>query len=195
MALERLLSSLERDAAQQVDALLAAARARAERVTRTADEQDARCKSETLEARERAQRAAVELALARARRAARGRVLEARARLLEQVFGAARDRLPAAADSQAFRAALPARLAAARACLGDSPAAVRCAPALLPALRELSRETEGLALQPDPAIATGFVVASCDGALEVDETLERRLRRRRPALAIAVLRALEEQAS
>jgi vacuolar-type H+-ATPase subunit E/Vma4 len=194
MGLERLLASLEHDAQVQADALLADARERAARATAEAHERATRRKDDTLAAREHAQRTAAELALARARRAGRARVLEARAHLLDQVFRAAQERLPAAAASAEFRATLPDRLAAARACFGGAPAVLRCAPQLLDPLRKAVGRANGVTLRADAGVATGFVLESTDGALAVDETLATRLAQQRQALAVAVLAALQAEA-
>jgi vacuolar-type H+-ATPase subunit E/Vma4 len=195
MGLDRLLASLEQDARNQADALLAGAREQAARAATEAHARVTRRKSETLAAREHARRTAAELAVARARRAARARVLEARARLLEQVFAAARERLPAAAASAQFLAAIPERLAVARACFGGAPVVLRCAPTLLGPLRNAVGTADGVTLAADPAVATGFVLVSPDGALAVDETLDTRLAQRRQELAVAVLAALGPEAA
>lgn len=195
MALERLLASLEHEATAQADALLAQARAAATRVAAASAERAAVRKRETLDARERAQRMHAELALARARRAARARVLEARARLLARVFAAAGDALAAAARSAAFTEALGQRLAAARVCLGEGDVVVRCAPALVEPIRQLVRGQREIAVRADAAVATGFVMATGDGAIAVDETLATRLSRRQQELALAVMAALDVRAS
>jgi vacuolar-type H+-ATPase subunit E/Vma4 len=178
----------------QAEALLAEARARAASITAAADERIGRRRSDALEAHERERRAAAELAVARSRRAARARLLAVRAGLLERVFAAATARLPDAAAGPAFRAELPARLAAARAALGDGPATLRGAPSLLATLRQMVKEGDGVAVRADPVVATGFVLASCDGALEIDETLATRLARRRQELALEIMRAIEADA-
>jgi vacuolar-type H+-ATPase subunit E/Vma4 len=192
MALDHLLASLERDATAEAAALLTEAKAGVARVTAAAEAHVARRRAETLGVREQELRAAAELAVARARRAARARVLDARARAIARVFAGVQARLPAAAGSAAFHATLPARLAAARACAGDAPVAVRCAPDLAPHMRSaLAGAAPAVAVQPDAAIATGFVLATTDGSLEVDETLEARLARRRQELTVDVARELE----
>jgi vacuolar-type H+-ATPase subunit E/Vma4 len=190
VALEHLLASLEREAVAQAESLVADARARAATATAAAEARVAGRRRELLDERERRQRATAETALVAARRAARGRALEARARLLERVFAVASARLPSVIGEDAFRAVLPARLAAARACLGGAPAVLRCAPSLATELRRRAKG-DGVAVEPDAAVATGFLVATRDGAVEVDETLQHALERRRPRLALDVVRALD----
>ena len=194
MALQDLLASLERDARADADTLLTEARARAAGLLSDADTRMTLRREETLHIAERARRAAGELAVALASRAARARVLEARARAIERVFAAVTAELPAALASPGYLQALPERLAAARGCLGDTPAAVRCAPPLLPAIRALAGSPP-LAVTADAAVGNGFVLAACDGSLAVDETLEARLTRRRAALVVEIARALDEAPS
>jgi vacuolar-type H+-ATPase subunit E/Vma4 len=192
MALDHLLASLERDATTEAAALLANARTEAASLTAEAAARITRRREATLGTQELALRAAAELAVAQARRAARARVLDARARAIGRVFTAVEERLPAVAVSPPFRGALAARLAAARACIGEGPAAIRCAPGLAPDLRRHIGGAKDLDVRPDPAVPTGFVLASGDGTLEVDETLSARLARRKQELAVEVARALEE---
>ena len=195
MALQDLLASLERDATAEADALLEAARARAASIAADAAARTAQRRRETLEVKERELVAAAELAAAQARRTARARTLQARERAIERVFAAVTAGLPDAAGSPAFLAALPARFAQARACVGETPGVVRSAPALVRALRKLAAGTEDLKVVADKAVATGFVLSAGDGSLDVDETLTARLARRRPQLAVDIAHALDEAAS
>ena len=195
MALQDLLASLERDATAEAKALIDTARARAASITADAAARATQRRREQLAEQERALLATTELATAQARRAARARALQARERAVERVFAAVTAALPDAAASPAFLAALPARLAQARDCVGETPAVLRCAPALAPELRKLAAGTEGLSVVADAAMATGFVLSLCDGSLDVDETLAARLARQRPLLTVAIARALDEAAS
>jgi vacuolar-type H+-ATPase subunit E/Vma4 len=191
MGLEHLLDALERDANAQIDQLLVQARAEADGVTAAATAALAQRRGAAAEARERTRRLEVEQAVTRARRSARRSVLEARERLLERVFTAARNALPAAAAGAGYRAGLPAALAGALAALGDAEAVIRCPE---PLVRDLERlrppATPPVQVVVDPAAGSGFRVASADGAVEVDDTLETRLDRLRPDLARQVLAQL-----
>ena len=191
MGLEHLLEALERDAKAQIEQLLAQARAEAEGVTAAMTAALAQRQGAAAAARERTRLHEVEQAVTRARRAARRSVLEARERLLERVFTAARSELPAAAAGSGYRAGLPAALAGALAAVGDEEVVIRCPEALVRDLERLRPSTTPRArVVVDPAAGSGFRLASADGAVEVDDTLETRLDRLRPELARRVLAQL-----
>ena len=190
MPLEHLLSALEREAGEQVHAILAAARAAAAAIAREAEERLGHQRSDVLGAREAELRGAAEAALDEARRAARAGVLEARARLLDRVFAAAREQLPAALASEAYRAALPGHVAEALRAMGDEPTVIRCPAALVPAVRAAVQRKE-TAVRSDPAAGSGVTAVATDGTIEVDNTLEGRLERLKPRLALEVLARLK----
>jgi vacuolar-type H+-ATPase subunit E/Vma4 len=191
MGLEHLLEALERDAKAQIEQLLAQARAEAEGVTAAMTAALAQRQAAAAEARERTRVIEVEQAVTRARRAARRSVLEARERLLERVFTVARSGLPAAAAGAGYRAGLPAVLAGALAAVGGEEVVIRCPEALVSDLERLRPPTTPRArVVLDPEAGSGFRVASADGAVEVDDTLESRLDRLRPELARRVLAQL-----
>jgi V/A-type H+-transporting ATPase subunit E len=190
MGLEHLLEALERDANAQIEQLLAQARAEADRLTAAATEtRERRCRAAD-EVRERSRLQEVERAVTLARRVARRSVLEARERLLDRVFTAARTELPAAAAGPAYRAALPAALAGALAAVGNEPAVIHCPKMLVRDLERL-RPADRSSIEVDAAVGSGFRLATVDGAVEVDDTLEARLDRLRPMLARRVLARLE----
>ncbi len=192
MPLDHLLAALERDATAQAERLVAEARATADRLTSAAVEAIECRRGETLGAHEREQRAVVQAALSAARRGARGDVLEARERLLDRVFAAARTALPQALAHPAYRAALPERLAAALACVEEGgEAAVRVPAALAADVRTAVSGNGLMTVRVDHAAGSGFRLATADGTLEVDDTLETRLDTQRPRLARDVLRQLE----
>lgn len=191
MPLEQLLAGLERDARAQADAELAEARATATGIARDADERLARRRGEALGVREAELRGAAEVALARTRREARRRVLEAREALLERVLAAARSLLPGAVTAEAYRTALPAQLAEALRAVGDGAAVIRCLPALVPAVEATLARHPQLAVQGDPAAPPGLTVVTADGAMEVDDTLDGRLDRMRVRLALDLIARLE----
>jgi vacuolar-type H+-ATPase subunit E/Vma4 len=192
MPLDHLLAALERDATAQAEHLMAQARATADQLTSAAAEAIERRRGETLGAHEREQRAVVQAALSAARRAARRDVLEARERLLDRVFAATRSALPQALAHQAYRAALPQRLAAALSCVEDAgEAALRVPAALAADVRAAISGNGRVTVRVDHTAGSGFRLATADGILEVDDTLETRLDTQRPRLARDVLRQLE----
>lgn len=193
MALDHLLAALERDATASVERLLAEARAEAERLraeaTATADQRrDAEVARARRERRER-----MEEELGAVRRAARREVLGARERLAGRLDAAVRAALPAALGRPEYQAALPARVAAALACLPeDERVAVRAAAALVPSIRTAWPAERELALTPDEGIGNGFRVTSADGAIEVEETLEAAYAAQRGVLVREALASLGE---
>lgn len=191
MSLDRLLAALEQDARAQAERVLAEARAEAERVTREGEERTGGRRRERLDARAAECRASAAATLSETRRLARQTALDARQRLLARVFDGVASGLSAAAETGAYRTALPRYLAEALAGTGGAPAVIRCPPALLDDCRRLAAGRPGVTVVADPAVGAGFRVVTTDGAVEIDGTLEARLAQERPRLALAVLRALE----
>jgi vacuolar-type H+-ATPase subunit E/Vma4 len=191
--LDTLLATLEREAAAETERVVAEARARAAAVTAEGDARCTRRRAEVLARREAEGRAALLRDLAGARRDARATVLAARDRLLARIFAAVRAALPAAAGTTASRATLGADVAQALAFVGARPVVAHCPPALASELARLAKANGRLTVSPDPTIAAGFRLVTTDGALEVDDTLEGRLERLRPRLALAALAELGTQ--
>ncbi len=188
--IDALLASLEREADAEIERVRSDARARAAALTSQAADRSKQKREATLGQREEEGRAALERALAGARHAARGRVLEARGALLERLFGELRAALPAIIGTAAYRAALPAAFTRTLAFAGDQAVIVHCAPALAALLRPLVKSHGGLTIHPDPELGAGFRIATTDGVLEVDGTLEGRAELLRPRLALEALAAL-----
>lgn len=194
MALEHLLTLLERQAAAQADAALAAARERAERIKADAATRLEQRRATAASARADELRKATEREVAAAQRRARHAVLEARQRLLDRVFEAAAAELPKAARRPEFLERLPLDVAEARSYLGDGAATVRCHPDLAPAVQQVVAADSRLTVVADPAAGSGVRLVSEDGSVEVDHTLEARLAQLRPQLALDVLHMLEKPA-
>jgi len=191
MALENLIQVLRREADAEVAAIQAAARAEAEAI-RGRCEADLAARRSSFEAeRDTIRRSAVELALAAARRDARRAMLEARERLLGRVFAAARSRFPEVLPEAQYRATLPAQLTEAVRCLGERPGTIRCHPTLHQELVPLAGHHRGVRLVSDPALGSGFKVASDDGSVEIDGTMEDRLTRNQDRIRQEVMTAFE----
>jgi len=189
MALAHLLEALERDANDEIARLRAEAAAEADRITAASAAAVAQRRRAVLEEDERRGRHEVERALTIARRAARRAVLEARQRLLDRVFAAARAVLPAAVREPAFRASLPAAIVSALAAIGPGPVVIHCPGAIAPAVKGLQL-ADRITVMADETVGSGFVMRAADGAIEVDDTLDGRLERSRPVLARRVLQQL-----
>lgn len=185
--IDHLLTALEREAAQQVAALRAAAEEEAARITHDADTRLAGRKRDALSAKEAELRGAAEAAVGAARRRARRGVLEARERFLTRVFDAARAMFPAALASDAFAAALPRLVTEALHPLSGEPTVIRCPATLGDAVRQATRGRERLAIECSPDAPPGITAATTDGAILVDNTLQGRLDRLRPQLTVDVL--------
>lgn len=191
MPLEQLLDALERDATAQAETLVADARAAAATIATERETRLARRREDVLGAREAELRGTVEAVLGEARRAGRRTVLEARDRLLDRVFTAARTLFPAAIAGDAYRASLPEHVAEALRAVGDEPAVIRCSEALVPAVQAASGRNKDLTVLGDPTAPPGVTVSTIDGAIDVDNTLEGRLERLRGRLALDVVARLE----
>lgn len=191
MALQRLLAVLTQEADTEASALLEGARAEvAARHARTEAGLAAR-REEVTRAWELERERALTFSLAVARQQARETELLARDRLLERVLSLARERLPAALTRPEFLDPFPALVTEALACLGRRPGELRAAPSLVPLLQGLTAGQEALDLRADPTVGTGFRLASRDGTLEIDATLEGRLRQLAPRLRQEILARLE----
>jgi vacuolar-type H+-ATPase subunit E/Vma4 len=188
--IDALLAGLEREAEAEIARVLADGRAQAAALTAQAEERIARQRQAALGRRESEGRAAMERSLAGARHLARERTLQARANLLDRVFTALQAALPALAATAAYRATLARDLARTLAFAGEEKAVVHCAPALTTLMRRLVKANGGLRIKSDARIVAGFKVATADGGLEVDGTLEGRALRQRPRLALEALVAL-----
>lgn len=191
MAIEQLLATLEREGNEDAERVLADARAEAARLRADAEEDLDRRRREAIEPEERRLRGEVAAALAVARRAARGAVLDARERLLERIFAAARTLLSDAAAGETYQRTLRRGVEEAVSYAGETPAVMRCSPALAPALTRLVRGRPNLTVEPDADAPPGFSITTADGSLSVDQTLTGRLEQLAPQLAIELVARLE----
>jgi vacuolar-type H+-ATPase subunit E/Vma4 len=189
MGLAHLLEALERDANGEIARLRAEAVAEADRITAASATLVEQRRRASLDEDERRGRHEVERALTIARRAARRALLEARQRMLDRVFAAARVALPAAVREPAFRATLPAAIVSALAAIGPGPVIIHCPRAIAPDLKGF-QPADRITVTADETVGSGFVMRAADGSIEVDDTLDGRLERSRPVLARRVLERL-----
>jgi vacuolar-type H+-ATPase subunit E/Vma4 len=188
LAIDELITALGEDAEKQARAELDQAKADAARITSQTRDQIVRRRAEFLVRLEADLREENEIELVEARRRSRSIVLGARQRLLDRVFVAAEARLPHLLDEATYRTALPDEVQLALTYVGGEPAVIRCSSSLTDAIRLLVADRPGTTVKADPVVGSGFKVASADGYVEVDCTLEARLQRLRPQLSLEVLR-------
>lgn len=188
--IDELLATLERQSGAEIAQIRADGQARAAELTAASERRIAERRAATLGRRETEAHARHERELSRIRHAARARVLEARAALLERVFEQLRRALPSVATSSAYRAGLAARLRRLRAYSGETPVTIECMPALAAALRRLVKTNGDLRIRGDRHIAAGFRLVTTNGRVEIDARLDTLLERRRPRLALEALAAL-----
>ena len=193
MALETLLAVLLKEAETEAEAILTAARAKADSIRSQSDAELAERQRRLDLELESERRTAVEFALAAARRDARREELLARERMMERVLAAARARFPEALGLAGFRSGLPAQVRQGLDCLAGRPATLRCHPDLTPDIAPLVSDQPGIQLIPDPATGPGFRLRSADGALEINATLEDLLQRLDRRVRQEVLFRLEHQ--
>lgn len=195
MPLDQLLAALEREASRTGEHLLAEARAEAERLTAGTEREIAQRRDTAAAAAAGEQRGALERAISDAARAARRDTLIARERLLARVFAAVRTALPETIAQSSYRASLPTRVAAAVACFDDrEPTVLRCPASLVASLQSIVAEHPAITVQESHDAGSGFRLATADGTIEVDDTLESRLETARPSLARKALQQLERTA-
>jgi vacuolar-type H+-ATPase subunit E/Vma4 len=189
MALHDLIAVLEQGAVADADALRGAARAEALALEAAADERLRGRRAELATAREADRQAAVARGLIEPARDARRLVLLARARLVERVLVNARARLSEAETSAAYRESLPRVVAEALAALGAGAITLATHAGLVADLQRAVRDTRSdVTVVADQEISSGFRAKAADGRVEVDETLQGRLDRLAPDLALEIVR-------
>lgn len=190
--IDALLASLERETDTEIARVREEAQARVAELTYAAEQRMTARREQALGRREVTARAELERALAGARETVRTETLNARAALLERLFAHLRAGLSDVAASAAYRARLGGQVKALMRFAGNQPVTLRCDPALAATLRSLFT-TNGAGngrphIEPDRHIAAGFSLTTT--GLEIDATLETRLERLRPRLALEALRML-----
>lgn len=193
MALAELTRTLEEEAATHRAALLAQARADAERLQAESGTDLARQRAVALAAREAELREAAARATEAARRHAVRRLLETRGRALERIRGRVEARLAERASDPAWLPSLARDVGLALEYLGAVPAIVEAPVPLLEHLRGVIADPARVTLKATGDGRHGVMVRSADGSVTVDATLESRLARAWPRLAIDLVTRLEAQ--
>jgi vacuolar-type H+-ATPase subunit E/Vma4 len=193
MTLSNLDEALRARAQDSADAILSAARVDAERIAADAARVIEERRSAVLNSREDEYKAEARAGIAAERHEAMRAVLLAKTRVVERVLQRARALLRESAASEVYRAGLEDELTRALGFIGDEKALVRCSESLAPTLRQTLRSNPNVDVEVADDIGTGFVAIGSGGRVRVDSTLETRLDRLAPVLAIEIHERLEER--
>ena len=191
MAQADLIAELHRRAEETANAIRQSTREEAERIASDADRAIEERRSSVLRSREDEYRAEARASIAAARHEAMRAVLLAQTRLVERVLDSARGLVPALIRDEAYLSQLPTELKEAIAFVGGENATVRCSDGLEAPVREALRAMPRVSIETMNA-GSGFVASGDGGSVRVDATLEARLSRLAPALAIEIHDRLEE---
>jgi hypothetical protein len=194
MALAELLRTLESEAGGRVEALLARARADADRLRSERGDTIARRHAAGLAAREGELRAAAARELEECRREATRQLLEARAQVLARIRGRAEALLAERVEDPSVSGALAGELERGLAYLGAAPAVVEAPSAVVEELRRRLGDRAELVLKPTPPQRPRLVARAADGSLSVDASPAGRLAGAWPRLAIGLASRLESLA-
>jgi vacuolar-type H+-ATPase subunit E/Vma4 len=191
VSLDVLIAELTREAEREADQIRSAAVEQARVIEQTAAEQG-RLRRDTERARlEAAHRLAVARDTAAAVRSNRLALLEARYRLLDQVFARAAALL-SGADAARYREGVPVLVGATTRYLEGTPAELRCRPDISAEVEARCNGSAQMRVFPSDDANAGLLGASSDGRIVVDNTLPALLARRRAELEVAVNQRLEE---
>lgn len=191
MAVETLLTTLERAATEAAERVKADALAEARTLVESAAAEAERRRTRALaEVADRAH-ADTARAAAEATRALRGELLARRAAVVNRVLETARARL-VRLPPEAYAGAIGPLIDATVAYLRGQPAELVCQPELAPPVQAALDPESSITVQGVATAGPGLWGRSADDRVTVDNTLPALLDRRRPELAIAIARRLEE---
>jgi vacuolar-type H+-ATPase subunit E/Vma4 len=191
MALAELLRTLEAQAGERVDALLARARADADRLRADRADVIARRHAAALAAREVELRATAVRELEERRREATRQLLQARAEVLDRIRNRSEALLTERLEDPALSGALAGELERALDYFGSVRVVVEAPATVVDALRRRLGDRAYLVLEPTPARRPRLVARAADGSLSVDAAPASRLARDWPRLAIELASRLE----
>jgi vacuolar-type H+-ATPase subunit E/Vma4 len=190
VSIDALRAALEAEAQVRAGDVLRRAFEEAWRIRHEAEAEAARRLAWTLAPHEAKLRRAARHSIGAARHRAQERVLRERQALLDRVFDEAASEWGAIIASDTYQRSLAEQVKHALGYL-CGPAVIECPPSLAPMLRSAIRARDDVEVAVDPGVPPGFRVRAQDGSVQVDATLEARLERERPRLAIELLRRLE----
>jgi vacuolar-type H+-ATPase subunit E/Vma4 len=186
VGLAELVTRLERDAEARVAEIDARARDDTAAIAAESERAAAQAREGALAARRQERQRRLDRELAEARGAARARRLLAEHAVVARVLARARAMLDDPACDEAYRSSLRSAIARALAYF-EGDVVVRCAPALADDARRALVERAGARVDASSAHRAGFVMASADGSMSVDETLAARLGRTWAACAVVIV--------
>jgi vacuolar-type H+-ATPase subunit E/Vma4 len=195
MALSDLISRLEQEAQSRVEAIRREADAEVRTIEAETERSVEEITTRQLERGCAARRVDHERELARARRQARTRELEALRAQIDRILSRARALLPEIAASPAYVAVLPSHLEEALRFLEGLHPQVRCQSAFAPLLQPIVARCDGATLVVDDTVGPGIVAEASDGSVSVDNTLAARLARNERRLTIELTRTLQGRSS
>jgi len=186
-------AALRERADKAAEAILHAATQDASRIAADAAQAIEERRATVLGGREDEYRAAARGQIASERQESMRAVLLAKTRVVERVLERARTLLPDVTRRHTYLVALAEEVAQALAFVGAEGAVVRCPEDLRTAIGAALRATETVTVETSDDVGSGFVMLGEEGRVRVDATLETRLERLAPALAIEIHDRLEER--
>jgi vacuolar-type H+-ATPase subunit E/Vma4 len=193
VALKDLIAALEAEVEEKVAHELEAARNEAARIAAESAQLIARRRAELFSAREASIRRELAGELAEAEARVRTDWLAARESVIRKVLDVVRSRLPNLQQDDAYRNAFAGEVADALSYVEARDVIIRCAPGIAPHMARLLEGRSWMRIENDASISAGFRVIAENGRVEVDKTLDTRLRRLEPQLRIEIVRRLETE--
>ena len=187
-----LSGELRRRAEESAAAVIRTAEAEAERILRDAEDAIQTRQRDVLQDREHTLRAEARRRIAASRHQAMKDVLLSRTRVVDRVLEKAKALLPDTLKTEQYDSLLSKELEQALEFVGEGGAILRCTPALASTIRRSLVTKPSVAVEPSDDVGSGFVATDKEGRVRVDCTLEARLERLAPLLAIEIHRRLAE---
>jgi V/A-type H+-transporting ATPase subunit E len=193
-----IVQDIVQEARRRAEEILERARKEASSLLREAEEEGKRRAEELLGRAREEGRLLYEERMARGRVEARKELLAKKEELIEEVFRRAEERLRKHVSSREYEKDLLRMTVEACRRLGSEEVVVEASARDLKRLKEmegeLKKRLEGIRVSLGEPVETlgGVRVRSADGKVELDETLESRMRREREALRVEVARILFE---
>lgn len=191
---ERLLADLEARSRQEIEQVLADARASAARTAANTERRKSERRADALRFVEADTATCRVQALAESRRAALGDLLRSQYAAVDRIIGVARERVSERLASDVELPGLAPRMAALLEYVGDVPARIRCRDALADRVSAALPPTSRVIVDPSAEAPPGFVITDEDDRLTIDDTVDAWLARERPQIAIEVRHAMEPRA-